>query len=446
MIPGSARTITDWKKDIHSGTLDSRLQSLYGSDQLEKQRSRWLSVLDIHEARGCKGPVYMYSAPGRTELGGNHTDHNNGIALAAAVTLDSIAVIEPLPGDDQLSVFSIDFDQEYLVSCSSLQVRDSDKGSLTGILRGLLAWCAEKDIALKAFRATLQSNVSPGSGLSSSACVESLFATVITDLGRESAMAGSRAADHAEGRIQVIDPIQIALCGQFAENKYFGKPSGLLDQIGTACGGVVGIDFADPDNVALTPLDFDFSAHGFQLCIVHTPSDHSADVDSYASIPAEMRQIASWFGANTLREVSEDDFWKGFARLRSEFSGRAIARAGHYFAENRRVQGMLTALKADDFMQYLKLVAESGHSSFQYLQNVIDEIDNQDYGLALLLIEARFGEYGVVGRVHGGGFGGTVQAYVPHEHMQIFIDQMERALGDGCVVALEIRSEGVVRI
>lgn len=439
MIPGSARTIPDWKKDINSGALDSRLQSLYGSDQLEKQLSRWLSVLDAHEARGSSAPVYIYSAPGRTELGGNHTDHNNGIALAAAVSLDSIAVIEPLPAGDQLSVFSIDFDQEYRVSLSSLDVMESEKGSLAGILRGLLAWCSQKGIALNTFRATLQSNVRPGSGLSSSACVESLFATVITDLGRESARIDGKT-------FPLIDPIQIALCGQFAENNYFGKPSGLLDQIGTACGGVVGIDFADPNKIGLNPLNFDFSAHGFQLCIVHTPSDHSADVDSYASIPTEMRQIASWFGASTLREVPEEDFWTAFARLRSEFSGRAIARAGHFFAENRRVQAMLTALKADDFMQYLELVAESGHSSFQFLQNVIDEIENQDYGLALMLMEARFGEYGVVGRVHGGGFGGTVQAYVPHEYMQMFVDQMERALGDGCVVPLEIRSEGVVRI
>ncbi|AFG38426.1 galactokinase [Spirochaeta africana] len=429
-------TVGEWQTAVRHGELDSCLGRLYGDDTVPAQRRRYLQLLGEHERRYGSGAVRLFSAPGRTELGGNHTDHNNGLALAGAVQLDCVAAVSPGGDPTGTGIYSMDFAQEYRLDIRSTAMQPAEQGTLAGIARGVLDWCHKRDIPAVPFQATLQSDVQPGSGLSSSACIESLLTTVVDVLS----------ANATQPPRPRLSPVEVALCGQYAENTYFGKPCGLLDQTAIAAGGVVGIDFADPHAPQVTRLEADFAAHGYRLCIVHTRSDHAADTDSYASIPREMRQIAGWFGAEVLRGVDPASFWREIARLRSEFAGRAIARAGHYFAENERVQLMQRALTSGDIPGYLNLVAASGHSSFQFLQNVVHEVDNQDYGLALLQIQSLFEFRGVVSRVHGGGFGGAVQAYVPLAVWDEFVQTMEITLGEGCVVPLAIRPWGVEEI
>ncbi len=440
MQTDAAQPIAVWRKAVESGELDDWFLRLYTRDAVRNQRRRYLKLLNTHQQRYGDSSVRIFSAPGRTELGGNHTDHNHGLALAGAVQLDCVAVITVSPRHDAESsrscVYSMDFDREYCIDVNDSGIKPAEKGSLAGILRGIYAWCGKRGIPGLPFVATMQSDVKPGSGLSSSACIESLFTTIVDSIGRES----------SPEDIEPLTPVEVAVCGQYAENTYFGKPSGLLDQTAIASGGVVGIDFADPEMPAVTPVAADFTSRGYQLCTVHTPSDHTAAIDAYAAIPRDMRQVAQWFGVEVLRQVPEEDFWRSFSGLRREIPGRAVARAGHFFAENRRVAAMIEALKQDDFSGYLSCVAASGHSSFQYLQNVVDEVENQDYGLALLLLEAQFGDRGVVGRVHGGGFGGAVQAYVPESVWDEFTAAVSFSLGEDSVVPLAIRPDGVVEI
>ena len=363
---------------------------------------------------------YLFSAPGRTEIGGNHTDHQLGRVLAGAVSLETVAAVAENGGNvvrvlsEGYPLCEIDLDD--------LSIRPEEFGTTAALIRGVAAGTGLR----KGFDACVSSTVLPGSGLSSSAAFEVLLGTV---------------ASHLSGA--GLNAVEIAQLGQRVENEYFGKPCGLMDQMASSVGGVITIDFADPGRPLVEPLDFDFAACGHALCIVDSGADHADLTDEYAAIPREMKAVAAVFGKQVLRQVEATDFYARLPEVREAAGDRAALRAMHFFDENRRVGEQVAALRAGDFERFLALVNESGNSSWLYLQNVTPTGATQHQELAAALARAR---HLLVGRgacrVHGGGFAGTIQAFVPLDLLERFRRGMEAVLGEGSCHVLSIRPEG----
>jgi len=373
---------------------------------------------------------YFFSAPGRTELGGNHTDHQHGRVLAAAVDLDARAAVE-LNGSDVIRVRS-----EGYAPCEirlfELEKRADEVNTTASLVRGVAARFKALGASLKGFDMDVSSSVPAGSGLSSSAAFEVLLGTVMNEL-----FYGGRA-----------DATEIAQTGQWAENEYFGKPCGLMDQMASSWGGVVGIDFADPAAPKVEHLAIDFEAEGYALCIIDSGAGHEDLTDEYAAVPADMKAVAGFFGKPVLREVPEAEFLSALPRLRDAgFGDRAILRAMHFYGENERVSRQLEALSRGDFEAFLALVRESGRSSWQLLQNVIPAgaKAHQELAFALAYAERLLDGAGAV-RVHGGGFAGTIQAYVPLAMLGSFKERTESVLGSGSCHVLHVRAEGGVLV
>ena len=369
---------------------------------------------------------FVFSAPGRTELGGNHTDHQLGRVLAGAVSVDTLAAVAS-NGEDVIRVQSEGYPL-CTVSLKDLSIRPADFGSTLSLIRGVAAKITQLGHSVTGFDAYVTSRVLPGSGLSSSAAFEVLLGTVINHLD-------------ACG----LNAIQIAQIGQYAENVYFGKPCGLMDQMASSVGGIVTIDFADRDNPVVEPLRFDFASCGHALCIVNSGADHADLTDEYAAIPREMKAVCAFFGKEHLREVDEDEFYARLPQIRAAAGDRAVMRSMHFFEDNRRVAKQVEALKANDFARFLDLVNESGRSSWLYLQNVVPTGStlHQELGLSLALA-ARLLQGRGASRVHGGGFAGTIQAFVPLDLLDSFRAGMEAVLGEGSCQVLSIRPEGGV--
>jgi len=370
----------------------------------------------------------VFSAPGRTEISGNHTDHQHGCVLAAAVNLRTTAEVKQ-NGLDCIRVWSEGY-TPVEIDLQDLAVREEEKNTTAALVRGMAALFREKGASLCGFDAKVCSDVLPGSGLSSSAAFEVLLGTVINELF----LGGSLTA------------AEVAQLGQKAENVYFGKPCGLMDQMASAVGGMVFIDFADPAAPVVERLDFDFSAAGHALCIVDTGADHADLTEEYAAIPGELRQLCALFGKQVLREIPEEEFFARLPQVRGRVPDRAILRAVHFYGENRRVQRQAQALRDGDFDTFLHLVNESGRSSWMYLQNITPagETVHQDVAVALALCDTLLDGRGAF-RVHGGGFAGTVQAFVPLELVEEFKTGMERVLGEGCCHVLQISPDGGMR-
>ncbi len=378
--------------------------------------------------RACFGREarYVFSAPGRTELGGNHTDHQLGRVLAGAVSVDTAAAVAP--NGERVIRLQSDGYPLCLVSLDELEIRPEDFGTTLSLIRGVAAGIAAEGHALTGFDAYVCSRVLPGSGLSSSAAFEVLLGTIL---------------NHLDGC--GLDAVRIAQIGQFAENRYFGKPCGLMDQMASSVGGIVTIDFADRDHPAVEPLDFDFAACGHALCIVNSGADHADLTDEYAAIPREMAEVCRVFGKAHLREVDEAEFYARLPEVRTIAGDRAALRAMHIFDDNRRVAQQVDALKAGDFARFLELVNESGRSSWLYLQNVVPTGSTRHQELALsLALAARLLQGRGACRVHGGGFAGTIQAFVPLDLLESFRVGMEAVLGAGSCQVLSIRREGGV--
>lgn len=370
------------------------------------------------------GELRKFTAPGRTELGGNHTDHNHGKVLAGAVQLEAAAVAEPLKG--RIEVRSGGWDQMFVVDLDDLSPRKDEEGTTQALLRGVAYEFERRGHRWGGFRACVESSVLGGSGLSSSAAFEVLTGAILNSLYNEGAIA----------------PAELAMIGQAAENLHFGKPCGLMDQMSSALGGIVTIDFQHPKAPVVRKLEVDFAAHGWSLCIVNTKGSHADLTPEYAAIKGEMNQVAGHFGKAVLRDVPEPAFYDELASLAGRFSHRALLRSIHFFEENHRVDAMVAALDAGNIDGYLALVNASGRSSAQYLQNTWAMVRpaEQPIPLALALTEKFLGGEGAC-RVHGGGFAGTIQAYVPLNRRRDYVKTMEAVFGPGSVIELSVRPE-----
>ena len=410
--------------------LEAAIAGLYGSTQAPRQTERYRGLLrGMEETFGPGERLAVFSAPGRTEIGGNHTDHQHGRVLAGSVDLDVIAAVAP-SGDRTIRVQSEGFPMAQ-VDLDQLEARPEEVNTSVSIIRGIAAWFQRQGCRLEGFNAYVTSNVLKGSGLSSSAAFEVLVGNIINSL-------------FFDGR---CTPIQLAQIGQYAENVYFGKPSGLLDQMGSSVGGMVTIDFKDNANPAVERVDFDFAATGHALCIIDSGADHADLTDEYAAVPGELGEICAHFGKSVLREVPESEFYAALPVLRRKAGDRAVLRAIHIYEENRWAAAEAQALRDGDFAGFIRLVRESGRSSAMYLQNIVPAgaAEHQEMMVTLALAERLLEGRGAV-RVHGGGFAGTAQAYVPLEELERFRAGIEAALGEGSCHVVTIRPVGGVRL
>ncbi|MDY4190898.1 MAG: galactokinase family protein [Oscillospiraceae bacterium] len=415
---------------LNGGAADRALARLYGGN-VQAARARCAGVIAGFQKAFQYQPEALFSAPGRTEIGGNHTDHQHGQVLAAAVDLDILAAAAPTE-NGLIRVWSEGYPL-ITVDLRVLAPQAGEENTSAALIRGVAARMAElgcplRDAGLDAY---LVSSVPGGSGLSSSAAFEVLIGTMLNDL-----FFGGKCS-----------PVKLAQIGQYAENVFFGKPCGLMDQTASSVGGVVGIDFADPSDPKVEQVSLDLQAYGYALCILNSGAGHADLTGEYAAITDELKAVCRCFGKEFLREVPEEEFLDTLPRVRKASGDRAALRAFHVYTENRRAAGEIKALESGDFELFLKLVRESGRSSALYLQNVVPtgQTKNQELMLTIALCEELLAGRGAV-RVHGGGFGGTAQAFVPLDLLDRFRAGAEAVLGQGSCHVVSIRPVGGVRL
>lgn len=372
---------------------------------------------------------YQFSAPGRTEIGGNHTDHQHGCVLAAAVNLETVADVV-LNNTEKICVRSDGY-PELSVSLNDLHVYPEEANTTVALVRGVAAAFVRRGAKLKGFNANIHSTVLPGSGLSSSAAFEILIGTIINVLFFD----------------EKLSAVEIAQIGQYAENVYFGKPCGLMDQMASSVGGLVYIDFMDSSIPNVVKIDVDIANYGYALCIIDSGADHADLTDEYAAITSELKDLCSFFGKDYLRQIPENMFFDQLPDLRGKVTDRAVLRAIHVYQENKRVVEQVAALKEGNIDHFLRLCKESGHSSWMYMQNVYPSgaIQHQAVAFTLALCDSLLCGKGAY-RVHGGGFAGTVQAFVPFDMLEDFKESIERSLGKGSCHILRIRPYGGIQV
>jgi len=413
---------------LKNGNLRTRLEEIYASDAPAQERRLLELANTFTEIFPGEEEVSVFSAPGRSEIGGNHTDHNNGKVLAASVNLDILAVAAKT-GGDHIFVKSANYPLND-VNLDVLAPVEVEYGHSNAMIRGICAGFAQRGYQIGGFSAATVSDVLGGSGLSSSAAFEVLICTILNHF-------------YNEGR---ISPLEIARISQYAENVFVGKPSGLLDQTACAVGGFVSIDFEDTTAPVVRPVSFDFAASGHALCILDTGGSHADLTDDYAAVRAEMEHVAGALGKKVLRETDSETLLRNLSMVREKTGERAVLRALHFFAENDRVDAQAAALERGDFPAFLALVKQSGQSSFMYNQNVFTpKRPEQPVSLALALSETLLGERGAW-RVHGGGFAGTIQAFVPVDMLEEYRSAMEAVFGAGSCYVLRVRPHGGVKI
>lgn len=407
-----------------------RLMEIYVDAQmLPYQNERYQKAVQKYEELYGEGEVEIYSAPGRSEVGGNHTDHQHGEVLAASINLDAIAVTGKLE-EPVIRLLSEGY-QMITVDLSDLEKKDSEEGTSVGIIRGMVYGLKNNGHKIGGFQAYVTSDVLNGAGMSSSAAFETLIGTIISGLYNN----------------MEISPVEIAQVAQYAENVYFGKPCGLMDQMACSVGGLIHIDFADPKEPVVEKVDVDFAAYHHSLCITDTKGSHADLTDDYAQIPREMKLVAEFFGKEYLREVDPKDFYKNIARLQKECKDRPVLRALHFFEEDKRVRKEAEALKAGDFASFLQTVKASGISSFNYLQNVYTnkDVQNQGVSIGLAVSDSILGSHGVC-RVHGGGFAGTIQAFVADDFVETYREMLDSVFGTGACHVLKVRPVGGIKV
>ena len=423
---------TELRAALLGGKFDARLTAIYGEQALTAQKKRYADALTAFEALyGTDRDADFYSVAGRSELSGNHTDHNHGCVIAASIDLDIIAVASRAAGN-VVRVKSEGFPEDVVDLDAFREPDPARRERSDALIAGMAAGIRQNGYAVGGFDAYTASNVLKGSGISSSAAFEDMIGNIFNYV-------------YNDGK---VSNVEIAKIAQYSENAFFGKPCGLMDQVACAVGGIVAIDFADPKKPVIEQIDFDVTAAGYNLCIVNTGGNHADLTDDYASVPAEMKAVAACFGKQVLREVEESEFLARIAELREKVGDRAILRALHFYAENRRVAAQKAALRAGDLEGFFANVIASGRSSFCYLQNVytVKNPAEQGLSLALCLAERTLAGKTAAWRVHGGGFAGTIQAFVPNGEVGTFRAAMDAVFGAGACMVLRIRPVGAVRV
>ncbi|MBU1101259.1 MAG: galactokinase [Bacteroidetes bacterium] len=428
------KNINELKEYLKKDDFRKTVEPLYGSEcnSMDHIIERFEMLLSRFKEKFNGTEVELFSTPGRTEICGNHTDHNHGKVLAASVNLDSVACAEKNE-NGFITIYSSGFKDAFIVNISELQPKQEEAGKTEALIRGVTARIKELGFKVGGFNAYIDSNVLIGSGLSSSASIEVLIGTILNHLYND----------------EKIGKVYLAQIAQFAENKYFGKPCGLMDQIACSVGGIVAIDFEDPNSPKVEQIEFDFKSTGYSLIVVNTGESHADLTDEYAAIPAEMKKIAQFFSKEVCREIEVIQIIENISILRETIGDRAVMRALHFIWENDRVDFQLEALKQNQFDQFLKHVRASGNSSFKYLQNCFDckNIKEQGISLALALTEDylfRIGEGSC--RVHGGGFAGTIQVFLPDERVDDYLKMVNKIFGVNSGLRLSIRNVGTTKI
>lgn len=419
-------------KYIADGKLDSAFSSLYGKENINRSAERYSSAIrSFLNIYGDREDISIFSVPGRSEISGNHTDHNHGLVIAASVDLDVLVIASP-EKTNKINMYNEGFgnvsvDLDTYAEPDSTLFGTSDS-LIAGVVRGFI----NSSYKTGGFSAYSTSSVLKGSGLSSSAAFENAVGTVLNHFYNDG----------------TIGYVEIAKISQYAENVFFGKPCGLMDQIACASGGLVAIDFNDPSDPVVKRMTVDFSERGYKLCIVDTGGNHADLTSDYASVPYEMKSVASFFGKNFLREVDENEFYSRIADARAAVGDRAVLRAIHFFGENKRVEAQTEALEHGDLDTFFDNMLASGRSSFCYLQNVYTTSNVEEQGLSLALAVAENVLWGKGGafRVHGGGFAGTIQAFVKDEYVDSFKASLENVFGNGKCSVLSVRTEGAVKL
>ena len=417
-------SLQEIRLSVKSGGYDKDFELLYRSTNTA--RFRYLKAVDEFEKLyGDFDSINFFSAPGRTEVGGNHTDHQHGRVLAGSVDLDVIAVVAK-NNDNIVRIKSEGYDMD-IIDLNQLDAIASEEGKAASLIRGMCAFVKQSGFEIGGFNAYTTSNVLKGSGLSSSAAFEVLVGIVLSHLFNNG----------------VIDAVEIAKLAQKAENIYFGKPCGLMDQMASSVGGFTAIDFADPKNPVIEKINFDLAAHNHSLCIINTGGNHADLTSDYAAITEEMRAIANFLGEDFLRDINEDEFFAKISVLREECGDRAVIRAMHFLSDNALVVQEKNALLENRFDDFLLMIKKSGNSSYKYLQNVFSASAPKEQGLslALALTERFLNEKGGY-RVHGGGFAGTIQAFVPNDMLEDYKKVIEDAFGEDTCYVLNIRPVG----
>ena len=425
------QNIMSVRESLEQGSLDQRIKEIYVDEQrVPYNRERYIRAIDrFTELFPSEKEIEIYSAPGRSEVCGNHTDHQNGMVLATSINLDAIAIVAKAE-EPVIRLVSGDFPMEE-VDVADLSMKEEEQSTTTALIRGVAAGMKERGHKVGGFTAYITSDVLMGAGMSSSAAFESLIGTILSGLYND----------------MKVSSIEIAQIGQYAENIYFGKPCGLMDQMACSVGGMIFIDFKEKEHPEVRQVHTDFETAGLRLCIVDTKGSHADLTPDYAAVPAEMNQVAQALGREHLREVPRETFFKELPKLWKETSGRAVLRAIHFYEEEERVLRGVKSLEESDYPGFLSVIKASGDSSAKYLQNIYSpkDVDSQNVTVALAVSESILGENGVC-RVHGGGFAGTIQAFVKNEAVAAYKEQIEAIYGDDSCHVLKVRLQGGIRV
>lgn len=416
-------------QDIQNNVYNDTFLDIYvDQEQLEHQKLRYVQAIEKFIDLYGNQEVSIYSTPGRSEVCGNHTDHQHGEVLAAAINLDIIAVVAK--DDTKIKILSDDYDIE-VIHIDDLTLRENEKESSEGLIRGILARFQQLQHKIGGFVGYMTSDVLQGSGLSSSAAFEVMIGTILSGMYND----------------MKVDPVTIAKIGQYSENVYFGKPCGLMDQCACSVGSLIHIDFKDNENPIVEKINVDFPRFHHSLCIVDVHASHADLTEDYASIPEELKEVDHFFHQEYLRDVDEKEFYEHLTEVREAVNDRAVLRAIHVFKENKRVQQAVQSLKQEDFDTFKTIVKASGESSFKYLQNIYSNhyVGQQAVSLALALSENLLGAHGVC-RVHGGGFAGTIQAFVEDDYVEAYKQGIEKYFGEGSCHILKIRKYGGMKV
>lgn len=409
--------------------LTDKMRSIYSPENIQPQEERYSLLEEKFINTFGMLPQMFFSAPGRSEICGNHTDHNMGKAVGAAVDLDIIAAV----AEDEEGIITVVSEgfSPIKVDCESCEYFKEEEGTSLALVKGIVSYLKTNGKNVGGFKACVTSNVGRGSGLSSSAAYEVLIVAILNELYNENK----------------ISPMEMALCAHSAENKFFGKACGTLDQLSCAFGGMIAIDFENPLKPQVSPIDFSFEKTGYSLVITDVHSDHADLTADYVAIKSEMQAVANHFGKDFLRQVNFEDFKDNIHALKNKVSERAILRAFHYFNENNRVDSLYDTLNNNNFDDFLDIVNDSGRSSYMYLQNIYSQNapENQAMSLALYMAQSILLGKGAW-RVHGGGFGGTIQAYVPNDSVEYYCKEMNSVFGQNSSTVLHIRPYGPIRV